>query len=74
MKEKKKKRDKPDLVVYSKEKGYYSKELTYGSNVGAPAIKLEDVSGWKKTQALVANKQFHSIIYMKEVMVIFFYL
>jgi len=60
MKEKKKKRDKPDLVVYSKEKGYYSKELTYGSNVGAPAIKLEDVSGWKKTQALVANKQFHS--------------
>lgn len=60
MKEKKKKRDKPDLVVYSDDKGYYSRELTYGSNVGAPAIKLEDVTGWKKTQALVANKQFKS--------------
>jgi len=55
-----KKRKYPDLVVYSKDKGFYSKELTYGSNVGAPAIKLEDVSGWKKTQALVANKQFKS--------------
>jgi len=55
-----KKKKLPDLVVYSEEKGYYSKELTYGSNVGAPAIKLEDVIGWKKTQALVANKQFKS--------------
>lgn len=55
-----KKRQYPDLVVYSAEKGFYSKELTYGSNVGAPAIKLEDISGWKKTQALVANKQFKS--------------
>jgi len=55
-----KKRKYPDLVVYSEDKGFYSKELTYGSNVGAPAIKLEDVSGWKKTQALVANKQFKS--------------
>jgi len=49
-----------DLIVYSDSNGYYSKELTYGSNVGAPAIKLEDVCGWKKTQALVANKQFKS--------------
>ena len=48
-----KKRKYPDLVVYSEDKGFYSKELTYGSNVGAPAIKLEDVTGWKKTQALV---------------------
>ena len=55
-----KKRKYPDLVVYSEDKGFYSKELTYGSNVGAPAIKLEDVTGWKKTQALVANKQFKS--------------
>jgi hypothetical protein len=50
----------PDLVVWDEEKGYYSKELTYGSNVGAPAIKLEDVKGWKNTHALVANKQFKS--------------
>ena len=48
----------PDLVVYDEEKGYYQKELTYGSNVGAPAIKMEDVGGWKQTQANIANKQF----------------
>ena len=49
---------KPDLVVWSEEKGYYSKELTYGSNLGAPAIKLDDIQGWKKDQAMQANKQF----------------
>ncbi len=49
---------KPDLVVWSDEKGYYSKELTYASNVGAPAIRLEDVGGWKQIQAQNANKIF----------------
>lgn len=49
---------KPDLVVWDEEKGYYSKELTYGSNVGAPSIRLEDISGWKQLQALNANKIF----------------
>lgn len=51
---------KPDLVVWDEEKGYYQRELTYGSNQGAPAIKLEDVGGWKQMQASVANKQFKS--------------
>jgi len=55
-----KKNSKPDLVVWDDEKGYYQKELTYGSNVGAPAIKMEDVGGWKQTQANIANKQFKS--------------
>jgi hypothetical protein len=55
-----KKNSKPDLVVWDEEKGYYQKELTYGSNVGAPAIKMEDVGGWKQTQANIANKQFKS--------------
>jgi hypothetical protein len=49
---------KPDLVVWSEEKGYYPRELTYGSNLGAPAIKLDDVDGWKKSQAMNANKEF----------------
>ena len=49
---------KPDLVVWSEEKGYYPKELVYGSNVGAPAIQLEDVGGWKQIQAQNANKIF----------------
>ena len=48
----------PDLVVWDEEKGYYSKELTYGSNVGAPSIHLEDVDGWKRNQANKANKIF----------------
>jgi hypothetical protein len=52
------KQKKPDLVAWDEERGYYSKELTYGSNVGAPAIKLEDVGGWKKLQAQNANKIF----------------
>ena len=51
---------KPDLVVWNEEKGYYQKELTYGSNVGAPAIKLEDVGGWKQMQANTVNKHFRS--------------
>ena len=50
---------KPDLVVWSKERGYYASQLTYGSNLGAPAIKLEDVDGWKTSQAMSANKYFN---------------
>ena len=52
-----KKKDRPDLVVWSEERGYYQRELTYGSNIGAPTINLEDVKGWKSNQANVANKQ-----------------
>lgn len=50
---------KPDIIVWDEERGYYSKELTYGSNVGAPAIQLEDVDGWKRIQAQTANKVFN---------------
>lgn len=53
-----KKNDKPDMVVYDDEKGFYQRELTYGSNIGAPAIKIDDVKGWKQNQANSANKQF----------------
>jgi len=48
----------PDLVAYDDERGYYSRELTYGSNLGAPAINIDDVQGWKQNQANKANKQF----------------
>lgn len=53
-----KKKKIPDLVVYDEEKGYYQRELTYGSNIGAPAIQHDDVKGWKQQQVLKANKQF----------------
>jgi hypothetical protein len=48
---------KPDLVVWDEEKGYYQKVLTYGTNIGAPAIKIEDVGGWKRTAANEVNRQ-----------------
>jgi hypothetical protein len=53
------KKKKPDLVVWDEERGYYPRELTYGSNNGAPAIRLDDVSGWKQNQANKANKVFN---------------
>ncbi len=56
--DKKGKKKKPDLVVWDEERGYYQRELTYGSNNGAPAIRLDDVSGWKQNQANKANKVF----------------
>ena len=57
MKDSKKKKI-PDLVAYDEERGYYSRELTYGSNIGAPAIKVDNVRGWKQNQANKVNKQF----------------
>jgi hypothetical protein len=54
------KKKKPDLVVWNEEDGYYQRSLTYGSNLGAPAIQLEDISGWKKTASADVNKQFKS--------------
>lgn len=32
--------------------------LPYGSNVGAPSIRIEDVGGWKQNNALKVNKHF----------------
>jgi hypothetical protein len=52
------KKKKPDLVVWDEERGYYQRELTYGTNLGAPAIKIDDVKGWKQNQAGSANKYF----------------
>lgn len=54
------KKNKPDHIVWSEEKGYYSKELTYGSNISAPAIKLDDVVGWRSREASSANKYFNA--------------
>ena len=48
----------PDLVVYSEEEGYYARELTYGSNLGAPAIKADNISSWKQGNVLNVNEQF----------------
>lgn len=52
------KEEKPDLVVWNKEIGYYQKGLSYGTNVSAPAINLENITGWKQSNADLANKNF----------------
>jgi len=53
-----KKKKKPDLVVWDEEKGYYARELTYGSNIGAPLIKVENIATWKQGKVTEANTQF----------------
>ena len=55
-----KKEKKPDLVVWSEERGYYARELTYGSNLGAPAIKMDNVAGWKLSSVQNVNTEFQA--------------
>ena len=49
-----------DMVVWSKERGYYQAQLFYGTNLGAPAIKIENVGSWKFSQVEKANKNFEA--------------
>lgn len=53
-----KKDKKPDLVAWDEERGYYSRELTYGSNIGAPKISLENTDSWRRAKVLDVNTQF----------------
>ena len=54
------KKKRPDSVVYDEENGYNSNILPYGTNVGAPAIKMEDISTWKSISVNKVNKQLSS--------------
>lgn len=54
------KKKKPEMVVWDEERGYYQNILPYATNVGAPAIKIEDVNGWKRGAALEVNKQLRT--------------
>ncbi len=52
---------KPDNIVYNTETEQYNANiLPYGSNVGAPAIQVEDVTAWKSYHANKANHHFKS--------------
>ena len=55
-----KKEKKPDLVVWSEERGYYPRELTYGSNLGAPVINIDNVAGWKLASIQNVNTEFQA--------------
>ena len=51
---------KPDLVVWDEERGYYPRELTYGSNIGAPSIQSDNVDGWKLSKIKDVNHEFET--------------
>ena len=48
---------KPDNIVWNKEDGYNANILPYASNVGAPAIQMDDIGGWKNSQVVSVNHQ-----------------
>jgi hypothetical protein len=49
-----------DLIVWDKERGYYARELTYASNVGAPVIKQDDVQTWRMNKVSEINSNFQA--------------
>ncbi|WP_264521050.1 DUF2452 domain-containing protein [Flavobacterium sp. N1994] len=53
-------KDKPDNIVYSDEKGYHASILPYATNVGAPAIKIDDLVSWKSRGISNVNKEFEN--------------
>jgi len=49
-----------DLIVWDEKRGYYARELTYGSNVGAPIIKQDDVQTWRMNKVSEINSNFQA--------------
>jgi hypothetical protein len=54
------KKERPDLIVYSEEKGYNASKLEYATSVGAPVIKMDNVVAWKSRGIQNVNKEFES--------------
>jgi hypothetical protein len=48
---------KPDAVVYSETEGYNANILPYATNVGAPAIRVDDLVSWKSRGITNVNKE-----------------
>jgi hypothetical protein len=53
-------KERPDNVVYDDETGYNSRLMTYGTNVGAPAIKIDNIVSWKSRNISAVNKEFEN--------------
>jgi hypothetical protein len=51
---------RPDNVVYSDDEGFNASVLPYGTNVGAPVIRMDDVVSWKSRGISNVNKEFES--------------
>ena len=54
------KKERPDNIVFSDEKGYNASLLPYSTNVGAPAIKIDDLVSWKSRGITNVNKEFEN--------------
>lgn len=54
------KKERPDLIVYSEEKGYNASKLEYATSVGAPVIKMDNIVAWKSRGIQNVNKEFES--------------
>lgn len=50
----------PDNIVYSNEQGYHASLLPYGTNIGAPSIKINDIVDWKSRGITNVNKEFET--------------
>jgi hypothetical protein len=48
---------KPDNIVYSETEGYNANILPYATNVGAPAIRIDDLVSWKSRGITNVNKE-----------------
>ena len=48
---------KPDNIVFSESEGYIANLLPYGTNVGAPAIRIDDLVSWKSRGIQNVNKE-----------------
>ena len=53
-------KERPDNIVFSEEQGYNARLLPYSTNVGAPAIKIDDVVSWKSRGISTVNKEFEN--------------
>lgn len=51
---------KPDNIVYSEIEGYNANVLPYGTSVGAPVIRVDDLVSWKSREITNVNKEFKS--------------
>ena len=54
---------KPDNVVYNTDEGFNANVLSYAINVGAPAIRIDDVVSWKSRGIENVNKELKSFLF-----------
>jgi hypothetical protein len=51
---------KPDQIVHNEEEGYNASLLPYATNVGAPAIRPDNIDDWKLRGVNKVNKQIET--------------